>query len=219
MAEAPPPFAVQAAGRQPALAELMLALAAEFRLVDRHAALATLDRLAATLAGELPRRPELQCDACVSLLADLFTVGGDEPHDLMLDAVLDRGTGHPALLAVAYAEVARRAQLPIVPVGAPGLLLVAHIAARPPLLIHPAAPGVPMPPDKLPGRLRRQCPHEIAFTVLEELVTVHALAGDLTRATRAAELRLALPICPRTLELVRGETDRLRARLHASTTD
>lgn len=216
VAEAPPPFAVQAAGSQPSLAHLMLALAAEFRLVDRDGALATLDHLAETLAGDLPRQPELQCDACISLLGDLFGLGGDEPQDLMLDAVLDRGAGHPALLAVVYTEVARRAGVPIAPVGAPGLLLVAHLDARRPLLIDPATPGTPLPPGEMPHRLWRQCPHEVAFTVLDELVTIYSLADDLARATRAAELRLALPICRRTLEVVRTETARLRSRLHES---
>jgi regulator of sirC expression with transglutaminase-like and TPR domain len=207
------PFAVQAAARCPGLADLVLAVGAEFREVDREGALATLDWLAGALAEVRAAPPRAQCDAVAALLGDVVELGEDSPASLMLDCVLDRGQGHPALLAVVWAEVAQRAGIPIVPVGGPGLLLVAHAYASPPFLLDPARPGVLVRPDQVPVSLRRRCSHEVAFTILDELMDVYALDDDVRRATRAAELRLALPVGGRALDWVRREADALRARL------
>lgn len=211
-----PPFAVQAAGRCPGLAELALAVAAEFRPVDHDAALRTLDVLAATLRPAGFGHPLDQCEALSSLLGEVVSAGEGEPRHLMLDQVLDRGDGHPALLAAIWAEVAQRAGMTVVPVGGPGLLLVAHLEAEPPLVLDPSRPGRILHPGEVPVRLRRRCSHEVAFTLLDELMDRYALDGDLRRATRAAELRLALPVAGRALEWVRREADALRARLHAT---
>lgn len=207
------PFAVQAAARCPGLAELVLAVGAEFREVDRIGALATLDHLAAALAPALSAPPALQCEALAALLADVVELGEDGPGSLMLDRVLDSGYGHPALLAVVWSEVAQRAGIPVAPVGGPGLLLVAHLEADPPLVLDPVRGGVLVDPREAPVRLRRRCSHEVAFTVLDELMDVYALGDDMRRATRAAELRLALPVGGRALEWVRREADALRAQI------
>ena len=207
------PFAVQAASRCPGLADLVLAVGAEFREVDRAGALHALERLAATLAGAGAARPVHQCEALSALLADAFELGEDGPESLMLDHVLERGAGHPALLAVVWSEVAQRAGVPVAPVGGPGLLLVAHLEADPPLVLDPARGGVRVDPGRAPVRLRRRCSHEVAFTVLDELMDLYALDDDMRRATRAAELRLALPVGGRALDWVRREAEALRARL------
>lgn len=216
MVEDRAPFAVQAAGRCPGLAELTLALGAEFRPVDADGALGTLDLLAAALAPARSGRPASECEALASLLGDAVRLGEDGPQSLMLDRVLDRGEGHPALLAVVWAEVAQRAGIAVAPVGGPGLLLVAHLEADPPMVLDPSRPGERLRPDEVPVRLRRRCSHEVAFTVLDELMDLYNLAGDVSRATRAAELRLALPVGGRLLDWVRRETDALRAQLAAS---
>lgn len=207
------PFAVQAASRCPGLADLVLAVGAEFRDVDRSGALRTLEELAATVVPPRAASPAQQCEALAALLADVVELGEDGPESLMLDRVLERGEGHPALLAVVWSEVAQRAGIPIAPVGGPGLLLVAHVEADPPLVLDPARGGAPVDPGQAPVRLRRRCSHEVAFTVLDELMDLYALDDDMRRATRAAELRLALPVGGRALDWVRRETDALRARL------
>ena len=216
MAEVRAPFAVQAAGRCPGLAELVLAVGAEFRPVDTEGALSTLDLLAAAVAPARSASPPSECEALASLLGDAVRLGEDGPQSLMLDRVLDRGEGHPAMLAVVWAEVAQRAGIPVAPVGGPGLLLVAHLEADPPLVLDPSRPAELLRPDEVPVRLRRRCSHEVAFTVLDELMDLYNLAGDMRHATRAAELRLALPVRGRLLEWVRRETDALRAQLAAS---
>lgn len=206
-----PPFAVKAAGRCPGLADLALSLAEEFGEVDRTGALAALDRLASVLLPTAGMAPTSQCDALASLLGDLLSPAEGEPDDLLLDRVVERGRGHPALLALIWVEVAARAGMPIAAVGAPGLLLAGHLEA--PLLLDPTRPGVFVRPDLVPVRLRRRCSHEVAFALLDELMDIYALAGDVRSATRAAELRLALPVRGPALEAVRREADALRARI------
>lgn len=58
-----------------------------------------------------------------------------------------------------------------------------------------------------------RCSHQIAFAVLHELVECSVRTGALTDAIHAAQLRLVLPLAPDALEHLRGELDRLRARL------
>lgn len=209
---AAPPFAVQAAGRCAPLARLVLSLGAEFRPVEDAAAEAHLERLAAALSGARTASPLHQCEACFEVLGG-FRVRDDGPERLMLDAVLERREGHPILLGLVYAEVAGRAGIPLVPVGAPGLLLLGHVDGDEPFLLDPARPGALVAPCQVPARLRRRCSHEVAFAVLDGLMDAYAIAGDLRRAVRAAELRLALPLSGAALMLARRETETLRARL------
>ena len=57
-------------------------------------------------------------------------------------------------------------------------------------------------------------PHETAMRMLNNLVPAFQKRGDLTRALRAAELRLALPAGADERDRVRAELAALRARFN-----
>src|SRR5438128_1355356 len=107
-----PPFAELAAAPEPALDELALALAAEFRPVDAAAALAALDALGVELAALAAdaAAPSEQVEACREVLGRRHGFRGDtedyhRPANSMLDLVLERRLGLPILLSVVYVEV------------------------------------------------------------------------------------------------------------------
>ena len=114
-----PAFATLAAAPGPGLAELALALAAEFRRVDDALALAELERLGAELGRETCGSPLEQADACRLVLGERNGFVGnreeyDHPDNSMLDLVLERRTGLPIVLSVVYVEAARLAGIPAV---------------------------------------------------------------------------------------------------------
>ena len=109
-----------ASGGCPPLADLLLALAAEFRAVDADAVDAQLDDLALPVFG-LTDDPRHAAERLAGMLdtepgfhADRASVAG-----LWLDAVLESRTGHPLMLAALAAEVGRRAGLPVQVYSAP----------------------------------------------------------------------------------------------------
>lgn len=213
-------FATVAARRSPALDELALALAAEFRDdVDEDRALLELDRLGADLAEAAPTGPAEEAAACHRVLAERHGFKGsrkgyDEPHNSMLDLVLARRRGLPILLSVVYVEAARRAGIELVGVGLPGHYVVGHFGADPPLLLDPFAGGPPVEIEGPPEIVRPAGPHETALRMLTNLVGSYARRGDLARAIRAAELRLTLPLGEPARESLIGELRFLRARLN-----
>src|SRR4051794_21511337 len=106
-------FTHLASGGCPPLAELLLALAAEFRPVDAEAADARLDELALPLFGLADGDKRVAAGRLANVLdadpgfdADRTSVAG-----LWLDAVLEARAGHPLVLAAIAAEVGRRAGL------------------------------------------------------------------------------------------------------------
>ena len=212
------PFAVLVAQRKPPLDELALALAAEFREVDGDAALAELDRLGVeleTIAGETP--PE-QADALAELLGRRHGFVGDQeeydhPDNSMLDLVLERRRGLPILLSVVYVEVARRAGIAVAGVGLPGHYVVGHFGQAPALLLDPFAGGAAL---EVPGSFEPRAwgAHETALRMLNNLVGSYLRRADLTRAIRAAEMRLELPLAEADAAELTAELRALRARLN-----
>lgn len=79
-------------------------------------------------------------------------------------------SGHPLLLTVVYGEVARRAGIPMLPVGRSGTVLLAHADGDEAIVLDPAREGRLIAPDDLPQGLRWLCPHETGFAALDELV-------------------------------------------------
>ena len=126
----------------------------------------------------------------------------------MLDRVLERRRGLPILLSTVYVEAARRADVPLAGVGLPGHYVVAHFGASEPLLLDPFNGGAPLTVDAPAALVRPWSPQQTAMRMLNNLVPAFQRRGDLSRAMRAAELRLALPADP-------GEHDRVRAELVA----
>jgi regulator of sirC expression with transglutaminase-like and TPR domain len=218
----PASFAVLAARPDPPLDELALAIAAEFRAVDRRAALWLLDALGEELAEDLgagDRTPEAEAAACAALLGRRHGFAGDrdeydDPRNSMLDLVLARRRGLPILLSAVYIEVARRAGVPIVGVGLPGHFVVGHFGAAPPLLLDPFAGGGPVEGAAPPALVRPWGAHEIALRMLNNLVGSFQRRGDVGSAIRAATLRLELPAEERLRDALRTELRAMRARLN-----
>jgi regulator of sirC expression with transglutaminase-like and TPR domain len=185
------------------LDELALALAAEFRTVEADAAMAELDRLAEELA-ELSGTgaPDEQAEACRLLLGERHGFTGDRdeydhPDNSMLDLVLGRRRGLPILLSVVYVEVARRAGFSLGGVGLPGHYVVAHFGAEPPLLLDPFSGGVTVAgvaPEVAEIYVRPWSSHETGLRILNNLRGAYSARADFSRAIRAAELRLLLPL-------------------------
>jgi hypothetical protein len=209
-----PPFAEIARRQRPGLAPLLLAAAAEFGAVDRVRARVELDRMAARLHG-WARDGVGPADAIAQLLAERrirpsATVG---PEDAMLDRVILRGRGDPALIAAICVEAGSRAGLPVAPAGTDEQLFVGVSGGEGDdprtVLIDPA--GALAGP--LPGMSWR-CAHEVCFVVLSKLSRLLCLTGDIAAALRAAELRAELPVAPHLAGQLAFEADALRANLN-----
>lgn len=218
----PPPFRELAADPDPPLDLLALAVAAEFRGVDATRALAHLDALAAELAAELAISSPTaagETEACVEVLGVREGFAGDrrhpdDPANSMLDEVLERRRGLPILLSVLYAEVARRAGVPLAGIGLSGHFVVGHFGAQPALMIDPFAGG---------GRVRQVVPavlirpwtaKEIAMRMLNNLIPAFEKRGHLGSAIHAASLRLLLPAEPDLRDALAGEHRALRSRMN-----
>lgn len=210
-------FSDLAATAEPALDELALSIAAEFRPVDEAATLERLDALGGELAGALRglSNPRAQAHALSAVLGQRHGFEGDSkrydrPENSMLDLVLETRRGLPILLSVIYAAVGRRAGLPICGVGMPGHFVVGHFGSRPPVLLDPFRRGSVL--GEKPVRAWR--PHEIGLRMLNNLVGSYERRGDMARTLRAAEMRIELPVDAAVRDQLETELRGLRARLN-----
>jgi len=137
----------------------------------------------------------------------------DHPDNSMLDVVLERRRGLPILLSVVYVEVARRAGIELAGVGLPGHYVVGHFGQDPPILLDPFAGGAALE-ARAPIELRAWGAHETALRMLNNLVGSYLRRSDLTRAIRAAEMRLELPLAETEDAAFGAELRALRARLN-----
>ena len=115
----------------------------------------------------------------------------------MLDLVLERRRGLPILLSVVYVEAARRAGFALGGVGLPGHYVVGHFGADPALLLDPFSGGVTVSgvaPEVAAIYVRPWTAHETGLRILNNLRAAYAARADFSRAMRAAELRLVLPL-------------------------
>jgi len=205
--------------REPALDELALALAAEFREVDEARALMALDMLGQEVERAAAGTPEEQAEACRRVLAERHGFAGDRqdydhPDNSMLDMVLERRAGLPILLSVVWVSVARRANVPLAGIGLPGHYVVGHFGSRPPLLLDPFAGGGPVEGEFAAPLVRPWGPHETALRMLNNLVASFSKRGDFISAIRAGRMRLELPLDrPARTELA-AELRALEARLN-----
>ncbi|HEX8103483.1 MAG TPA: transglutaminase-like domain-containing protein [Solirubrobacteraceae bacterium] len=216
-----PSFSDLAASPAPPLDRLALAIAAELRPdVDVAGALAALDALGEELRGDLgaaAAAPQDQLAAVVDLLARRHGFHGaekdyDHPDRSMLDLVLEQRVGLPILLSVVYAEVGRRAGVPLAGVGLHGHFVVGHFGGAQPVLADPFHGGRPVPAVLSAKLARPWTPHEVARRMLNNLVGSYFTRMDLGRAIRAAELRLAVAGGDR--EALELELRGMRARLN-----
>jgi len=190
----PRSFARLAAGPCPPLDEVLLSLSAELGPVDRAAALAALDEDARLLFGierlSAPRRVERLAAVLDGEAAFRPADGRQDPRAFLLEHVVARRRGHPALLATVAHELARRAGIDVGVfsspsgwyVGCPDGGRVALIALGG-AAMDIAAPGV-----------RRHCAHEVAFAVLYGLEHSFRARGQHDAAAHMAALRAHLPV-------------------------
>src|SRR6201991_3680022 len=108
-------FTRLATGGCPPVADLMLALAAEFHDVDSGAADAALDELALPLFGLGGGDLRIAAARLATVLDTDPGFDADRPSvaGLWFDAALEARAGHPIVLASIMAEVGRRAGLPV----------------------------------------------------------------------------------------------------------
>lgn len=193
-------FAELVVGGEVRLDVLALAVAGELGVCDAEGAFEQLERLGGEIAeacgGEGSPRAEL--DAVVSVLGRRHGFVGnrenyDDPDNSMLDRVLARRTGLPILLSIVYVEAARRAGIDLGGIGLPGHYVAGHFGEDPPLLVDPFAGGERL---EIAGAVSvmRSGTHQTVLRVLDNLVGSYRRRHDISRAIRAAELRMALPL-------------------------
>jgi Transglutaminase-like superfamily len=180
----------------PAPGDALLAIAAEFRDVDRDRTSFELDDFARTLFSVAAERdPGTSARALAELLTDEVCLRREESslEGLWLDRALDKRAGHPLALAVIAAEIGRRAGLEVgicsttwgwyAGIGEPERLW----------LIDPSTnPSPPTPPPS--GPVRSHCGHEVAFAALTGIYARLVRDGDGPAADRAVRLRGRLPV-------------------------
>ena len=182
-------FSRLACGGCPPLADLMLALAAEFRTVDAAAAEERLDEHARALLGLEPRVAASTLAGVVGgFETERMTVGG-----LWLDTVLEERSGHPLVLAAIAAEAGRRAGLAIHVLSTSSGWYAGLADGERMWLIDTTMDGSRADA----WRLRRHCSHEVAFAALLGLSQRYERLGDARGAGRAALLRQQLPLLRR----------------------
>jgi regulator of sirC expression with transglutaminase-like and TPR domain len=215
------PFAALARTPAPHLDHFALAMVAEFRPVQSAPVIGALDGFGAELAAAVPvgAGPGEQARALGDVLGGRHGFAGtegsyDDPEMSMLDAVVASRRGLPILLAVVYAESARRAGWPVWGVGMAGHFVIGHFGAFPALLVDPFRGGTAMPGVLAAEPPRPWSSQAILRRMLSNLVAAHLRRFDIGQAIRAAELRDLLP----GEREVQGEHHRelraLRARLN-----
>ena len=106
--------------------------------------------------------------------------------------MLERGEGHPTLIAAACVEAGQRAGLPLDAVGRESQVLVGirpTPGGKPAMVVDPAGSLAPWRTG-----MSWRCEHEVVFDALSELSRLFCLTGDVKAALRATAMRLELPI-------------------------
>jgi hypothetical protein len=176
-------------GRCPPLTGFLMVVSAQLEPVDDDAALERLDELARPLFGLAERDGREQARELAAVLTrePTFTLDELAPSGLHVDAVLERRSGHPMMLAVVLAEVGLRAGLSTVVLSSPRGWYTGLPDGERLQLIDTAAEPLPAP-----DAVRRHCAHEVAFAALLGLTDRYCRLGDDVRANRAAALRRRL---------------------------
>ena len=186
----------------------LLHVSAAFGGVDEEQVEDDLCALAACALAGRCRAPADQLTALAGAM-EPFALSDDQLglDDLLLHRVLARWTGAPAVLCAVAAEAGARAGLDVAVAGDGTRHVVVHRGA-PDLGWDPAAGLRALGEDERELR----CGHQLAFTVLAQIVERATRAGDLDVALHATELRLKLPLS----EPLRARVEAERAGLRAS---
>ena len=196
------PFRLHASATCPPPIELALSMASELGDLNVDRVERALCALAAAVLVEVEHDPEAQLRALAEVVT-CCTLAPRRDGELLIDRVLERGHGHPLLLAIVLGELGRRAGIPVGIIGGEQGHYLAHQRLTEPLVLDPAT-GLLADADDL-GTLHWQCGHQVAAALLDELQPRYERAGDLTRAVHVARMRCTLPF-----EDMSGAEDRLR---------
>jgi hypothetical protein len=187
------PFRLHAAVACPPPYELATSLAWELGDLDADRVERALCALGAAVLAEVEREPEAQLRALGEVVAcgALRPRQGSGPDALLIDRVLERGQGHPLILAVVLAEIGRRAAIAVAIVAGAQGHFVAHQRLTEPLVLDPAT-GRLVDANAL-GSMQWRCGHQVAAELLDALQPRYERTGDLARALQIARLRCTLP--------------------------
>ena len=186
-----------AAGVCPAYVDLLLALCAEFGAVDADGVRERLDDDSRALFGFVELSPFARADrlaAVMDLQLGLSADPASGPDGLLFDRVVQRRSGHPAMLAAIGTELALRAGVPAGVYASPSRWFIG-VGSGDDLIVLDAQLGAGS--AEPPHEIRAACAHELAFCVLCGLGTVYTCEGRDDEARHAGRLRHALPVQPR----------------------
>lgn len=183
------PFRLHAAVTCPPPAALAASLAWELSDLDAERVEQAYDALLASAPVELERTAEGQLRALGE--APLRATPGGTAEALLLHRALERGHGHPILVAAVLAEVGRRAGLPVGVVAGAAGHFVAHQRLTEALVLDTFT-GRLVDADAL-GVLEWRCGHQVAAELLDALQPRYERVGDLVRALHVARMRTTLP--------------------------
>lgn len=204
------PFHVHAAVTCPPPAELAFSLAWELAEFDVDRAERTLWSLARGLSDVTGPTAQLRALGRLVSTGTLRPRETGGPESLLIDRVLERGCGHPLVIAIVLVELARRAAVPAAIIAGERGCFVAHQRLTQPLVLDPAS-GALVDAGRL-GVLTWRCGHQIAAELLNGIEHRYERNGDLTRALQVARMRCALPFDD--LSAAEADVRRLGARLN-----
>lgn len=212
-----PPRLLAELSRQacPGLGDVLLALAAEFGATTTTAVDDDLDLRALQAMPARDRDPLTRAAALRRALCDIdHAPTGHGVRAFRVDVAVRDLRADPLLLVVLGAEVSARAGLGFRVAATRGrhVLVTADPRGSGPVALDLSSGSRPiLTGDAVPDPLHPRCGHQLAFALLNSLAVDAWLAGDLTHAERACDLRLALPTDDGTRERVEQEARRLRA--------
>jgi regulator of sirC expression with transglutaminase-like and TPR domain len=180
------PFRLHASVACPPAAELAIALAWELGDADPE----RIERALAALTAATRANLEPAAEAQLRALGET-ALSARRDGELMIDRVLERGQGHPLLVAIVLTEIGRRAGLPVALVAGEQGHFVAHQSLTEALVLDPAT-GRLTGAHAL-GTMTWRCGHQVAAELLDVLQPRLERNGDLTRALHVARLRTTLP--------------------------
>ena len=184
------PFRLHASVTCPPPAELALSLAWELGELDADRVERALCALGAAVLVEVEHDPEAQLRALAEVVT-CSTLSARRDGELLIDRVLERGHGHPVLVAIVLTELGRRAGLPVGIIAGERGHFVAHQRLTAPLVLDPVT-GHLVDAGEL-GTLSWQCGHQVAASLLDLMQPRYEREGDLGRALQVARLRCTLP--------------------------
>jgi hypothetical protein len=187
------PFRLHASVTCPPAAELARSLAWELGDFDADRTERNLTALAAAILAGTERDPAAQLTALGEAVTNMALCAHADggPDELLIDKTLERGHGHPVVIAIVLEEIGRRAGLPVGIVAGEKGHFVAHQRLTDARVLDPRT-GRLTDADAL-GVLRWRCGHQVAAALLDLLEPRYERTGDLTRALHVARLRTTLP--------------------------